>query len=315
MDLPDYTVMSLRNPNSPQARAYQWLEQHPNLAALQDWEMHQYMAIISIYYATNGPASWPTDQDYSRHVLSYNTSICQWLPSVATDSGDTILGPCRNTTEPQRITHLTLENLLGDVMTGHLQGTIPPEIALLTYLEEFRVVSSDLVQQSLEAFWPVELSTLPYLRKIEYWANNLYGTIPTAVLTVPTLAHQLTFLSLSSNTVLKGTLPTELGLLTSLQLLYLEVNSFTGKIPSELGNLQQVQALRLYQNKLTGTIPLEITGQLSNLQTLWLERNHLTGTLPPDLCLVHPSLAPRSRVRLDCDEVPCPNNCICGCGG
>jgi Leucine-rich repeat (LRR) protein len=312
VNLPDYTIKALQDPRSPQSMAYNWLEQHPSLDKLEEWQMHQYMAIISIYYSTNGPASWP-DDGYKRNALSYNTSVCNWLPTTTTTSGSQELGACRDSSD--RVTHLTLRGLAGGTMTSHLHGTMPPEVALLSWLEEFRVVESDLVQRTLAAFWPLQLSTLPNLRKIEFYANNLKGSIPAAVLTPPQLAQQLTFLSLASNTVLAGSLPTELGLLTSLQNLYLEFNSFTSSIPSEIGNLVQLQALRLYQNGLTGTVPLEVTTRLTRLENLWLERNDLTGTLPSDLCIMNPSLAAGSRVRLDCGELPCPSNCNCSCGG
>jgi hypothetical protein len=313
VNLPDYTIKALQDPKSPQSLAYKWLKQHPQLETLEEWQMHQYMAIVSIYYSTNGPASWPDNDPNKRNVLSYNTSVCDWLPTTTTASGLLEFGPCRNG-DNATVTHLTLKGLLGNTMTSHLHGTIPPEVALLSSLEEFRVVESDLVQHELAAFWPLQLSTLPNLRKIEFWANNLQGSLPPAVLTPLGQQQQLTFLSLASNTVLAGGLPTELGLLTSLQYLYLEVNSFTSTIPSEIGNLVQLQALRLYQNELTGTMP-DFASRLTHLESLWLERNDLTGTLPPNLCELIPSLAARSRVRLDCAEVPCPSGCNCSCGG
>ena len=46
-------------------------------------------------------------------------------------------------------------------------------------------------------------------------------------------------------------------------------NSLSGTIPSELGELSSLQVLKLNNNFLTGTIPSEL-GSLSNLQVLWL---------------------------------------------
>ena len=81
---------------------------------------------------------------------------------------------------------------------------------------------------------------------------------------------------------LTGTIPSELGSLSSLQNLWLSGNQLTGEIPAELGNLSNLQELKLSDNQLTGEIPAEL-GNLSNLQLLWLHVNQLTGEIPPEL--------------------------------
>ena len=81
---------------------------------------------------------------------------------------------------------------------------------------------------------------------------------------------------------LTGTLPPELGNLTSLRELWLEGNQLTGPIPSELGNLVNLQQLRIDHNQLTGAIPPEF-GNLANLEWLYLNNNQLTGAIPAEL--------------------------------
>ena len=81
---------------------------------------------------------------------------------------------------------------------------------------------------------------------------------------------------------LTGTIPPELGNLSSLNFLVLWDNQLTGPIPSELGNLSNLGALWLAGNQLTGTIPPEL-GSLSNLEELRLNGTQLTGTIPPEL--------------------------------
>ena len=81
---------------------------------------------------------------------------------------------------------------------------------------------------------------------------------------------------------LTGTVPSELGSLTNLQSLSLDLNHLTGEIPAELGNLSNLQQLSLWENQLTGGIPTEL-GSLANLQRLYLYNNQLTGEIPTEL--------------------------------
>ena len=47
---------------------------------------------------------------------------------------------------------------------------------------------------------------------------------------------------------LTGTIPTEVGLLTNLQRLWLYRNDLTGSVPSELENLTNLELLKLEEN-------------------------------------------------------------------
>jgi len=88
-------------------------------------------------------------------------------------------------------------------------------------------------------------------------------------------------LNLPSNG-LTGAISSELGMLRTLERLYLIGNELTGSIPPELGNLQSLQILNLRANPLTGSIPPEL-GNLENLRTLYLHGSELTGPIPPEL--------------------------------
>ena len=81
---------------------------------------------------------------------------------------------------------------------------------------------------------------------------------------------------------LSGTIPAELGSLSSLTNLRLSNNQLTGSIPAELGNLSHLSSLSLWNNQLTGSIPAEL-GNLSNLTFLRLNWNELTGAIPAEL--------------------------------
>ena len=85
-----------------------------------------------------------------------------------------------------------------------------------------------------------------------------------------------------SGSWLDGSIPGELGDLSSLTILSLGNNQLTGEIPPELGNLSNLRTLWLHDNRLTGTIPPELGG-LSNLSWLRISGNQLTGCIPEAL--------------------------------
>ena len=74
-------------------------------------------------------------------------------------------------------------------------------------------------------------------------------------------------------------LPTELGLLQNLKVLWVSNNQLT-TLPTELGLLQNLQVLSVSSNQLT-TLPTEL-GLLQNLQELYVYDNQLT-TLPKEI--------------------------------
>ncbi len=93
---------------------------------------------------------------------------------------------------------------------------------------------------------------------------------------------RVTRLELPGNQLI-GSIPPELGNLSSLETLYLSDNQLTGSIPPELGNLSSLETLYLSDNQLTGSIPPEL-GNLSSLETLYLGGNNgLTGPLPLEM--------------------------------
>ena len=92
---------------------------------------------------------------------------------------------------------------------------------------------------------------------------------------VSTNLGRVTILSLVGNG-LTGELPPELGGLTELRELYLDVNQLTGEIPRELANLTSLQFLGLSRNQLTGEVPRELIN-LESLEVMELAYNQLTG--------------------------------------
>ena len=79
-----------------------------------------------------------------------------------------------------------------------------------------------------------------------------------------------------------GEIPEELGNLTNLRQLILNMGSFEGGIPAELGRLTDLRELDLAGHQLTGALPAEL-GRLVNLESLHLYGNQLTGEIPAEL--------------------------------
>lgn len=118
------------------------------------------------------------------------------------------------------------------------------------------------------------------ITEIKLKKNNLTGTIPAEL-------GQLTsmkYLSLDTNK-LSGNIPSVLGNLTNLEYLYLSGNALSGTIPPELGNLNKLLLLYIAGNQLTGNVPVSL-GNLTSLRWLDLAENKLTGNIPSELELL-----------------------------
>jgi hypothetical protein len=95
---------------------------------------------------------------------------------------------------------------------------------------------------------------------------NLTGSLPFEFFV---LMSSLTTFEISLSRGLFGTIPSEIGCLSHLGKLSLEINQLTGIIPSALSSLSELVSVTLYDNQLTGTIPTNVRS-LSLLESLIL---------------------------------------------
>ena len=133
--------------------------------------------------------------------------------------------------------------------------------------------------------------------------EDLNGTIPSSLGNLTNL--RVLFLRLNR---LRGPIPSSLGNLTNLTFLDLSWNELTGSIPSSLGNLTEVRELFLTENQLTGTIPSSLAN-LTSLDRLQLRENRLTGSIPAALCKFAGAINPQQGgTNLPCGEGSTPTS-------
>lgn len=108
-------------------------------------------------------------------------------------------------------------------------------------------------------------------------SNKLNGLIPSEIGDLTTL----NILNLGGNQ-LSGTIPTEIGNLINLFSLLLGTNQLSGSIPAEIGNLTAIHWISLGGNQLSGSIPSEL-GDLIHLFLLYLNDNQLSGVIPTEI--------------------------------
>lgn len=282
--LPEETNNAISgDPESPQAQAYQWMMEDPNLSDYSEFRIVQRFALATFYLALNGD-NWSENRQW----LSHDYHECQWYSRMEVTRNNVKLDefwddwiasnfngnlsyfepylPCEGSSE-QVISHLWLYNNM-------LQGVIPPELYLLTALKSINFDKSELEGSELSS----QIGQLSNLESMTMWRSGIGGTLPTEV-GVLTNVQQF---ELSSNNF-TGPVPSQFGLLSdNLRWFLMDHNELTGSIPTEMGLLSKLDWLILWVNRLTGPLPSEI-GQMSMLNDIPIEFNQLTGPLPTEL--------------------------------
>ncbi|BFG28986.1 hypothetical protein CerSpe_152600 [Prunus speciosa] len=149
-----------------------------------------------------------------------------------------------------------------------LPGTLPKEMARLTYLKEI-----DLTRNYLSGTIPPEWGSLP-LVNISLLANRLTGSIPKEIGNITTLKS----LDISMNK-LSGVLPPQLGNLPLIERMLLTSNNFTGELPDTFGNLTTLKDFRVGDSHFSGQIP-DFIKNWTNLEKLLIQASGLTGAIP-----------------------------------
>jgi hypothetical protein len=236
---------ALKDSNSPQSMARTWLldEDPAQVSIRADGEerVTQRYCLGTFYFALNG-TSWRTNGFLTpRHE-------CDWTGITCDDA--------------QLDTALNLSGLA-------LRGSIPPEIAELSLLEQI-VLSNNTISGDI----PSRIWGLPFLYMINLGENELTGTISSFVWDLPFLEH----LDLQSNR-LSGTLPGLPDTVPPLRHIWLQENLLTGSIPSSLSKLVNLETVVVYDNKFNSSLDVQWSDmtRLFYVDASW---NQLSGPLP-----------------------------------
>jgi len=81
---------------------------------------------------------------------------------------------------------------------------------------------------------------------------------------------------------MKGSIPTEMGLLTSMKILQLDANELTSTIPFQFSALKNLEGIHMSHNELTGPVP-DFFASFSALKDVDLSFNLLDGFIPPEM--------------------------------
>jgi len=190
-----------------------------------------------------------------------------------------------------------------DLIQNELIGTIPHEIAALSFLQFFA-----LPYNCIFGTIPPEISSLRHLLSLELQENALSGVIPASLYDLTKL-QQLNLANQYGQTRtcttsrgqeidmkyrmgglggpfdafgLEGNPSSNVGVFRSLKGLYLQNNAFTGEISDEIGNLKYLRFLDLTDNFIEGPIPEDLM-KVRKLRILLLSENFLHSSLPSDI--------------------------------
>ncbi|CAI9782590.1 unnamed protein product [Fraxinus pennsylvanica] len=170
----------------------------------------------------------------------------------------------------------TLYNLKSlHLWSNNLNGPIPNNLGNLSFIEKVDLSWNNFISESPELSFITSLTNCRYLTELDFNNNPLNGILPVSVGNLSTSLQYL----YGYNCGLRGSIPNDIGNLTSLIKLSLFGNELTESIPASLVNLQTLQELSLVHNKISGSIPDSLC-ELKNLNGLLLSQNLITSAIP-----------------------------------
>eukprot|EP00257_Ricinus_communis_P021944 XP_015581530.1 putative receptor-like protein kinase At3g47110 isoform X1 [Ricinus communis] len=168
---------------------------------------------------------------------------------------------------------------LGNIDLGwnSFYGPIPDELGNLKSLEVFSFWVNHLTVKSSSSGLSLfsSLTKCKHLRRFDLSNNPLNGNLP---ISVGNLSSSLEVVEIFDCGI-TGTIPKEIGNLSSLSWLDLGANDLRGTIPTTIRKLGKLQELKLHYNRLEGSFPYELC-DLQSLAYLYLEVNALSGQIP-----------------------------------
>jgi len=162
-----------------------------------------------------------------------------------------------------------------ELVQNSFSGLIPKTLGNLRLLERLNLGQNNLTVGSPELSFFSSLSNCIYLKALILSDNPLNGIMPSSVGNLSTSLRRFSMF----NCNIKGSIPSDIGNLSSLTTLNLQTNELAGPIPSTVGRLHMLEGLYLRSNRLEGHIPSDLC-HLESLVVLDLDGNELSGHIP-----------------------------------
>ncbi|KAM3363342.1 LRR receptor-like serine/threonine-protein kinase HSL2 [Capsicum galapagoense] len=229
--------------------------------------------------APNAPCSWTgiscnrkTGQVVAIEFASFGISgrfpadFCRISTLQKLNLGDNSFGDSISPDSWSLCSHLHFLNISLNFFVGQL----PEFIAQFDNLTVLDVNSNNFSGEI-----PASLVRLPKLQQLNIANNLLNGSIPEFL----TNLTELTRLEIGSNPYKPSPLPSSIGRLSKLQVLFFRYANLVGEIPDSIRDLKSIQNFDAAINNLTGRIP-ESLGELKTIQQIELFGNHFSGELP-----------------------------------
>ena len=275
--VPSLTVHIIKqdtNRSTPQARAYDWMKNDPNLATYSEERLLQRFIMVLFYYATSGE-EWIYQ---GGGTVTVDISLLQHMPGLSMRQRLLSLQSSSRYLQQQQAANTTSvvpqgssaylgsgSSQGGTTGQGHLTNRQPSLSDPFSQHPMGKVnLTSEpwLTYNSSECKW---ISSSPIRRKGPICSDS----------------NELLYFGLERNNLI-GRLPLELVHLTGIKALEMSFNKIGGPVISELGTMSNLEDLLLLRNFLTGTLPTQL-GQLK-LRSLEIMYNLLTGTIPSSIC-------------------------------
>lgn len=178
---------------------------------------------------------------------------------------------------PKSIANAT--NLVDIYMQENSLGGVIPSLGTLRSLQTLFLYNNKKLEAGDDWAFLSSLANCPQLGFLVLDSNRLQGPLPSSV---ANLSQNLKEFVLGSN-LITGAIPSGIGDLANLSVLYLDNNMLSGHIPASIGKLRSMFALNLSKNRLSGEIPASIGDNWAQLTELYLQENSLSGAIPAGL--------------------------------
>jgi len=208
----------------------------------------------------------------NKHWLDYNIHECDWY------HGDRMIAFFEMETSDYPCNNETglYERLW--LPNNNLNGTLPDAIYAMSSLLSMEWIWNGNLKGTISP----EISRLQNLEKVSFTFCHPTGTIPTEIGLVSSLRILYVTTEENDGGKLQGTIPEEIDQLSNLEQLNFGFQTITGTLPTTIGLLTRMKSLGAQDALLTGSLPSEL-GLLSDMVYIYVYGNHMSGEIPSEL--------------------------------